>query len=182
LPPCSDGTKGAEKTGTLGWDGKSRLPDNALTVGSAKPEIEEGVLDPFVGFAPPTVGPVDLVEGYADAHGGGLGGRSTMFTKPPAYDPDLEVSSAGAAPRSPVSHPDRDRDGSGVRPVQPLHEGLRGSIAAHTLQLLEVNPCADCVRDGHLTDVGQGRRMLAVVADIGEEEGRIVDLTVGSED
>lgn len=44
------------------------------------------------------------------------------------------------------------------------------------LELVDVESCARGVRDGYIADVGERRRVLAVVTDVGEEEGGEVDL------
>jgi hypothetical protein len=55
------------------------------------------------------------------------------------------------------------------------------SVASASLELVDIQSCARGVRDGDLTHIREGRRMLAVVPDVGEQEGAEVDLSLSGQ-
>src|SRR5690606_23071038 len=171
------GAEGAGEAGALGRYRQAGLSDDALTVVPAQPEIEERVFDDLVGFPPPAVGAMDFVDRNADADHRRLLRGGAMLPKPPPDHLDLEVGSAVAAARSAVGHANRNGDRPGVRPVQPLHERFRGPVASAPLEFADIESHTHGVRDGDLTDVREGCWMLAVVPDVGEQEGAEVDLS-----
>jgi hypothetical protein len=125
---------------------------------------------------------VDFIERYADSDRRWHLRGGAVLTKPPSDHPDLEVSGAVAATRSAVGHADGDGDRPGVWPVQTLHERLRGPTASTALELVDIHSRMCGVGNGDLADVGEGRWVLAVVADVGEQEGAEVDLSASGQD
>ncbi len=179
IPNCA---KGTEEARTFRRDGKPRFLNEAHTVRPPKPEVQERILDQFIGFATPAVRTMDLVDGNSDAHARWRAGRGAVRAKPSSDHLDLEIGCAGPSPRCPVRHANGDRDGASVGSTEALHQRFGLAIAPKPPELPEINPGASSERNCDISHIRERGRVLAIVTDVREQERRVVDFTASCED
>ncbi|MEU4300115.1 hypothetical protein [Kitasatospora aureofaciens] len=125
---------------------------------------------------------MDLVDGNPDTHVRRRSSRGAVFAKPSSDHLDLEIGCTGPSPRSPVRHANGDRDGSSAGSAEALYQRFGLAIAPKPSELPEIDPGARSERNCDISYVRERGRVLAIVTDVREQEGRVVDFSASCED
>ncbi len=176
LDPLRPFTEGAEEAAGFGRDRQPRPGDDPAAVVAAQAQVDQGVLAaapeaqraPAVVVVPGLVAQaVELVQRDAQADDGR---PVATGADPPVHHADFEADGAAAPPGGAVAHAGGDGDAA-LRAVEVAHQRVGLAVAAHLLHLDEADAVGAGEGAGVALDVGQRIGVLAVLADVGEDEG-----------